>query len=135
MVKFYMPVTKYVMDWFKRADDDIGVVLILLHNREEINSNIACFHAQQSAEKYLKGFLASREKNIRKVHDLKEILTVCIGIDNSFIKLAEALEFLNQFYIRTRYPGDYPEGFSWKDAEQALAFAEKVKEFVLKLAV
>ena len=34
--------------------------------------------------------------------------------------------------IETRYPGDFPEGFSWKDADDAFNSAERIKEFVLK---
>lgn len=40
-------------------------------------------------------------------------------------------KFLTDFYVTTRYPGDYPE-FTWRDAETAYEAAQRVKEFVLK---
>jgi HEPN domain-containing protein len=38
---------------------------------------------------------------------------------------------LLSYYIETRYPGDYPEGYSWKMAEEALEAAMKVKNIAL----
>ena len=44
--------------------------------------------------------------------------------------LSNEANLLNQFYIETRYVGDYPD-FSWNDAKQAYEAAKKIKEFVL----
>ena len=48
-------VTKYVADWFSRSDDDLVLVKLILEKGTG-SPNLACFHAQQAAEKYLKGF-------------------------------------------------------------------------------
>ena len=45
--------------------------------------------------------------------------------------LSNEANLLNQFYIETRYVGDYPD-FSWEDAEKAYEAAKKIKEFVLR---
>lgn len=42
-------------DWFEKAEQDL---------------EMACYHCQQCAEKYLKGFLVSRSVEFRPVHDL-----------------------------------------------------------------
>jgi len=39
---------------------------------------------------------------------------------------------LNKYYATTRYPGDFPEGFSWTMAREAFEAAVSIKEFVLK---
>ncbi|MEI7621878.1 MAG: HEPN domain-containing protein [Candidatus Moraniibacteriota bacterium] len=44
--------------------------------------------------------------------------------------MSNEANLLNQFYIETRYVGDYPD-FSWNDAKQAYEAAKKIKEFVL----
>ena len=41
------------------------------------------FHAQQAAEKVLKGFLAWHDRPFRKTHDLVEIGQACVEIDAS----------------------------------------------------
>ena len=123
-----MSITKYVHDWFERADEDLKVAEILM--KETGNPNPVCFHSQQAAEKYLKGFLAYHEKHIRKVHDLKALLAFCIQIDSSFEALDTPAAFLDQFYIETRYPGDIPE-FTLTEARKAYEAAKFVKEFIL----
>ena len=49
-------ITKYVRYWFERGNDDLRACEILM--KENGTPNTICFHAQQAAEKYLKGFLA-----------------------------------------------------------------------------
>lgn len=121
-------ITKYTADWLARAEEDIQAAEILL--KENGSPNSICFHSQQAGEKYFKVFLAFQEKNIRKIHDLRALLTLCGEIDESFNKLKPETDFLNKFYIETRYPGDYSE-FTLKEAREALGAAQKIKEFVM----
>ena len=66
------PTTKYVRDWLERASEDIRAAEVLL--AEGGLANVVCFHAQQAAEKFLKGFLAHHQHNVRKVHALESIV-------------------------------------------------------------
>jgi len=111
-----------------RADDDIMTVQLLLERGG--SPNAACFHAQQAAEKYLKGFLAHHDYHVRKIHDLELLLENCKKIDTSFADITVASRSLNRFYLETRYPGDFLEGFSKRDAEEAFKAASHIKEFV-----
>lgn len=132
MGRFYMAevksVTKYVADWLVRAAEDIQVAKILI--KEEGLPNSVCFHSQQAGEKYLKAFLAFQGKNVRKVHDLNALLTLCGEIDKSFSELKPEVDYLNKFYIETRYPADIPS-FTTNEAEKAVETALRIKEFVL----
>lgn len=121
--------TEYVKSWFLRADDDLRTSQILLE--ENGTPNIICFHAQQAGEKYLKGFLAHHNKHARKIHDLLILLDECKEIEPSFEQLEGDISYLNQFYIETRYPGDYPE-FTLKEAKEAFESAAKIKTWVLE---
>ncbi|MGE5583226.1 MAG: HEPN domain-containing protein [Bacillota bacterium] len=47
-------------EWFKYADRDLDAASKLLGTLNQI----ACFHAQQAAEKYIKGFLIFKQKGI-----------------------------------------------------------------------
>ncbi len=122
-------ISKYAHDWFLRGDDDLHVIEILL--KEDGAPNIICFHAQQAAEKYLKGFLAYHKKNVRKIHTIKGLLKTCVDVDVSLQQLSDAGAFLDQFYIESRYPDDYVE-FNRKDAEKAFEAAKQIKEFILE---
>ena len=124
-----MSITKYVSDWFARADEDLTLVRLILEQGTG-SPNLACFHAQQAAEKYLKGFLAHGDLHVRKVHDLQVLLGECVKLDPSFAQLHEDGIFLNQFYIESRYPDDFV-AFEREDAEKAFAAAARIKEFVL----
>ncbi len=42
------------------------------------------------------------------------------------------IDILNRYYIKTRYPGDYPE-FNEDDAKEAFESALEIEEFVLKI--
>ncbi|MEK9183556.1 MAG: HEPN domain-containing protein, partial [Patescibacteria group bacterium] len=83
-----------------------------------------------TGEKYFKAFLAFQGKNVRKVHDLNALLTLCLDIDASFNELKSEADSLDKFYTETRYPGNYPE-FTFKEAENALQAAIRIKGFVL----
>lgn len=123
-------ITEYVKNWFKRADEDLALIDVM--SREgSVFPNSVCFHAEQAAEKYLKGFLAHHDLHVRKIHDLEILVEDCKKIDSSFEAVQDNARFLNQFYIESRYPDDYME-FSEEDAEEAYAAAKSIKEFVLE---
>jgi len=123
-------ITDYVKNWFARADEDLQTIEVLLKEKKIIPNPI-CFHAQQVGEKYLKGFLASRDLHVRKVHDLEVLVDDCKKIDPAFKELGKDAKLLNQFYTQARYPADYGE-FSVQDAKDGCEAAKRIKDFVLK---
>jgi len=120
-----------IPEWFRIAEEDELTLRSILKHRDAPPS-MACFHAQQMAEKLLKVLLVAYKKENPKIHDLKRLATILESSVSNIFDLDESLTFLNKFYITTRYPGDFPEGFSWKDAEQALNASVQIKEFVIK---
>jgi len=59
--------------WFHKAENDLLNVKNNLR-AERYAPDTVCFHCQQAAEKYLKGFLAWHETPFSKTHDLLELL-------------------------------------------------------------
>ncbi len=121
--------TEYVKNWFRRADDDLMLIETIMKG-EVFLPNPICFHAQQIAEKYLKGFLAYKDLHVRKIHNLEILTKDCQKIDNSFKEILESSKFLNQFYIETRYPDEYIQ-FSKGDAKKAYQEAVRIRNFVI----
>jgi HEPN domain-containing protein len=67
---------------------------------------IICYHAQQCAEKMLKGFLVANSVNPPKKHDLPLLCDMCIDIDKRFNELSDMCDFLTMFGVQPRYPNE-----------------------------
>jgi len=115
-------------EWFEKANEDELAGEEVLKNPHLYAP--ACFHFHQTAEKYLKGFLVFNSNGYPKSHDLLELASLIADLAPDIMNLEEELLLLNDYYIETRYPGDYPE-FSLKDAEDARKAAREVKDFIL----
>jgi HEPN domain-containing protein len=61
--------------WFLKAESNLLTARRLLETNGPYDT--ACFHAQQTAEKYLKGLLAWTEQPIPRTHNLEELEYVC----------------------------------------------------------
>lgn len=115
-------------EWIRKASDDERSIQAIL--KGEGAASTACFLAQQMAEKCLKGLLAFRRTNFGKVHDLLEIETRLLHSEPHVQTVHDDLRILNEYYIGTRYPGDWPE-YTKSEAQQAFTAAQRVKTFVL----
>ncbi|MBU1366470.1 MAG: HEPN domain-containing protein [Candidatus Omnitrophica bacterium] len=119
-------------NWFEFAREDLRIAEIAFN--EKIY-NQTCFHAQQAAEKFLKGYLLTKSKEVPKIHFLDELLNLCVQINKDFANLSEACSKLDDYYIPTRYPdalpGMLPEGLPGeKDADEAVSLAKEIMQFV-----
>jgi HEPN domain-containing protein len=52
--------------------------------RNRPNYDAVCFHAQQTAEKYLKALLQENGKTIPRIHNLVDLVSLCIEVDATF---------------------------------------------------
>lgn len=114
--------------WFEFADNDLSVAIKI---SDEFNF-ISCFHCQQAAEKYIKGLLVFLQINFRKSHNLTyllELLTIEIPSD-----IFEAAEYLNEFSVEVRYPGDYEE-ITVEETNLALEYTRKIKDFIFDITI
>jgi len=92
-----------------------------------------CFLCQGSAEKYLKAYLISRDWELEKIHDLKQLIGYALRYDQNFGELKKEAEILNEYITEGRYPGDLPfESIGENDAKEAIEAAEKIESFVLE---
>lgn len=114
-------------EWFAFAENDQKAALKLVG---DFNS-IVCFHCQQSAEKYIKGLLIFLHIDFRKSHDLNYLLSLLDG--NVPDEVFAAAEFLHEYAVETRYPGDYTS-ITNEETNQAIEYSHLIKQFVLKTA-
>lgn len=89
----------------------------------------AVFHAQQPAEKSLKGFLPWHDVPFRKTHDLAELGHECSQLDPSLEGILRRAAVLTAYAWKYRYPGEYADP-SPEEAEAALSLAREVHQAV-----
>jgi len=114
-------------EWFKVAEDDLAYAKVGL--KEDRFFSLIAFHAQQSAEKYLKGFLVIHNIKPPRYHDLVHLIKLCQKINPDFSSLRSHADKLNPYAVDTRYPVFYPI-VRKKYAEEAVTLAEDIIEFI-----
>lgn len=114
-------------EWFEIAKLDFESAKYL-QSMQPVPLEIICYHCQQTAEKYLKGFLAYHGQEVTKTHDLVLLNKLCQEIDTDFEKIVEDALLLTDYGVNIRYP--YPLELNEEDMQLALKNAENIKEFV-----
>ena len=120
-----------ISEWVEKADEDYFFAKKHLQDEDSFFSPL-CFHAQQAAEKYLKSYIIAHDLPFRKVHDLLELLNICLSRDDSFEEIRDEVILLQRYYVDTRYPAVWPVGTEKNDAYEALEAAGRIREFILE---
>jgi HEPN domain-containing protein len=97
--------------------------------------NLACFLAQQAAEKAIKSYLYAQGRTLVIGHSVARLCQEATEFDTEFEALRTRAAPLDKYYIPTRYPNGLPggipaEAFDEVDASRALELADYVIEFV-----
>ncbi len=75
-----------VRKWIAKAESDLKIGKDEMLTKNPATDAI-CFHMQQCVEKYLKAFLIFNGKEIRKTHNIAELIKACSEIDAEFKNL------------------------------------------------
>jgi HEPN domain-containing protein len=86
---------KITQEWVKKGEGDWSSAQREVRARKDPNYDSACYHAQQSAEKYLKARLVEVGIRFRKTHDLEELLNLVLPVEPMWNVLLTDLKFLN----------------------------------------
>jgi HEPN domain-containing protein len=122
-----------VAEWFYFGDNDLRAAKILEQSHPQ-PLEIICYHCQQSAEKYLKGYLISKGViSPPKIHDLGVLCEMCAKFDENFFDIETACKILTAYAAQARYPDEMyiDEGLMG----QSLSYAEEIKLFPPFMAV
>jgi len=117
---------EYVAEWFKYADMDLLAAqhLLTLHPQP---LEIICFHCQQAAEKYLKGYLVFQDKTEPpKTHELVLLQIACCKSDDGFGSVSRACEVLSRYGVQPRYPNEME--ITEKDMRKAIEYARQIRD-------
>lgn len=116
--------------WLVKARGDLRMARIA----REVDPPLldqALYHAQQAAEKAMKGFLTFHDRHFRKTPNLVEIGEACTTIDPSLDDLFRRAAVLTEYGWKYRYPGE-PEDPTIDETNEAIALADAVLQAVLE---
>jgi HEPN domain-containing protein len=79
----------------------------------------------------LKGFLFFHDIEPPKIHDLNDLLGMCVKYDINFSTLLPKMHILTTYAVIPRYPNEL--GITSEDMKTAIRYAKDVQEFVLRI--
>lgn len=113
-------------EWIAKAEKDWIAAQREARARKEPHYDLACFSAQQCAEKYVKARLVEPGISFRKTHDLPQLLGLAQNVESGWGVLHNDLSFLNAFAVDYRYPGANATKATARDAIKACRKARKL---------
>jgi HEPN domain-containing protein len=116
-------------EWLAKAEEDFRFADEVLSEEKEYYDQI-CFHFQQSAEKYLKAYIVANHLGFERTHDLPLLLQKRIQKDPALGALKNSCGYLTAFYIRSRYPMEWPQATTKDKAQRALEAASKIRNLI-----
>jgi HEPN domain-containing protein len=114
------------LDWLNFAQEDLDYArqaLTVTH----LATGVACFHAQQAAEKALKAALLLDGAEPPRTHDLERLTELLAAARRT--TLPSDIAWLTPFAVAHRYPGAEEEA-SRADLERAVRIAEAAVSWV-----
>ena len=112
--------------WFLKAESDLNTAQHMVESDGPYDT--ACFHAQQAAEKYLKGLLALQGEPFPRTHNLEELQRLGEALP-AWPLAGLDLTQLSSYAVEVRYDFEF-----WPDrqtTQQALGLASEVRRRVL----
>jgi len=118
--------------WLKQAKVDLGWAEELVRLG---GYHIACFLAQQVAEKALKAFLYAQGEEVVLGHSVGRLCERAAGYDPEFSSYISRWSILDGYYVPTRYPNSLPDSipaevYNRESAEEAVGLAREAVGFV-----
>ncbi len=118
--------------WLAQARHDVDAAAL---KAREGYTDVACFLAQQAAEKALKDYLYSQRERAVVGHATYLLLKRCQHSHASFEALQDLCRRLDRYYMPTRYPNGLPgsiphEVYTRDQAQEAIAGDRKILDQV-----
>ena len=104
------------LEWVEKAEGDFATAGRELRARKNPNYDAACFHAQQSAEKYLKAILQEQSIPFGRTHNLIALLDLLLSRNGAWADARQHLEVLTVYAVSVRYPGESVDKSSAREA-------------------
>ena len=93
-------------EWLRFAQSDLKTATHMFENVYPKETEIACYHSQQCAEKSLKAYLISKDITPPYTHDLLELNHLCTFHKPEFSTMQQCCVSLNPYGVHVRYPNE-----------------------------
>ena len=117
-------------EWFEKAEADLATAERECRARKMPNYDAVCFHAQQCAEKSLKGLILALGEIPDRTHDLVLLQKRLREIDNTIDYFESFCLVLTDYAVAPRYPG-WEDLIGVVDMNEVIKAAETVLQHVL----
>lgn len=124
------PKLELTRQWLTRAQDDLRLAELIKQDAEPVYWAIA-FHAQQCAEKALKGLLTFHDVRAGKTHDVSNLLKLSLSVLPALEQSKEHASILTGYAVDSRYPVPQYGDLSKEEAVKAVEIARQIFECVL----
>lgn len=94
--------------------------------------DVACFHVQQAAEKYLKAFLDVHALDYPRTHDLETLIDLCLPLAAGFENLREDLSSLEPYAVQIRYDDSFEPAA--EDVHSGIGIVQVLRELLVECA-
>lgn len=111
-------------EWLRSARSDLALAGAQVPGAD---LEAFCFHAQQAAEKAIKGVLLSRGIRFPYVHDLGALLAIAARNGVTVPEAITAADRLTDYAVLTRYP--LPDSVTEAEHREAVTLARQVVEW------
>ena len=118
-----------LQQWLDKGKEELSSAEYLSTMHHPTPDETICYLCQQSAEKYIKGYIFSHDIEPEKTHDLKDLLDVCIKYDAEFSTLSSNAYILTRYAVLPRYPNEL--GITKEDMKNAISNARAIQEFIM----
>jgi len=89
-------------EWLRYAKSDFNTARHMFEDVYPKETEISCYHTHQCAEKSLKAYLIAKEPNPPHIHDLVELVGLCIAHEASFSTIQPCLSAIDLFPNNSR---------------------------------
>lgn len=114
---------RHTAQWVRKAEEDVNAAKALAAQKPPPR-NAACFHCQQTVEKYLKALLQEVGAAVPRIHNLKQLVDLLLPHDATLKPLRRSASSLTKYAVEHRYPGT---SASTRQMQAALKVAERVR--------
>ena len=115
------------LSWLEKANEDARAVRLLLSSGL---ISLAAFHVQQATEKALKALLTAAAQDVRRIHDVAALADLARVPWPDLVEDPFPLVLVNDWYIKTRYPGIEDEAPAVTEIEDALATVKALMDAI-----
>src|SRR5262249_45482881 len=114
---------KLTREWVRKAEADFRAAKKLTRAKPPL-ADSACFHCQQTIEKYFKALLQEWGLPVPKIHSLERLQTLLPTPGTAFAGYRQRLKAVSKYAVEYRYPGIFA---SVRQARSAMRFTTLIR--------